>query len=103
MKEVTNDQVIKQQIQTSSNLLVLDFYATWCGPCKMLTPKLNELETRYPNVEFYKIDVDVLESFSQECKISAMPTLLFVKNGEVVQRIEGANLPVIMNTLQQYA
>ena len=65
----------------SDKLVVIDFTATWCGPCKMISPKFQELETKYPNCIFRKVDVDESQEISEQCSISAMPTFHLYKNG----------------------
>ena len=65
-------------------LVVVDFYATWCGPCRMIAPKLEEMAKQNSNVVFLKVDVDEAEDVSEKYSISAMPTFLFFKNGEKV-------------------
>ncbi|XP_037711175.1 thioredoxin-2 [Drosophila subpulchrella] len=78
--------------QASGKLVVLDFFATWCGPCKMISPKLAELATQYAdNVVVLKIDVDNCEDIAMEYNISSMPTFVFIKNGVKVEEFAGAN------------
>jgi len=74
-----------------STLVVLDCFATWCGPCKVIAPKVVEFSDKYPNAKFYKIDVDEAMDVAQELGIRAMPTFLLFKNGEKVAEIVGAN------------
>lgn len=75
----------------SSKLVVVDFFATWCGPCKMIAPLLERFSAEYTDAEFYKLDVDELGAVAQEQEVSAMPTIIFYKNGAVVDKIIGAN------------
>ncbi len=72
-------------------LLVLDAFAVWCGPCKMISPKVVEFSDKYPNVKFYKIDVDEVPDVAQELGVRAMPTFMLFKNGEKVGEVVGAN------------
>jgi thioredoxin 1 len=69
---------------------MIDFYATWCPPCKAIAPRVAEFAKKYSNVRFYKVDVDEVSDVAQECNISAMPTFIFYKDGEVVDTIVGA-------------
>jgi thioredoxin 1 len=74
----------------NDRLIVLDFYATWCGPCKRMDPILKELSSKYGNrVDFYKIDVDKSQ-VDDALGIAAMPTYLFIKNSSNLEQIEGA-------------
>lgn len=72
-------------------LSVVDFYATWCGPCKAMAPHLSKLVQEYPDVGFYKVDVDESPEIAQQCQVSAMPTFVFAKKGELLGKIVGAN------------
>ena len=63
---------------------MIDFFATWCGPCKMIAPKLEQMDKDMDNVVFLKVDVDEAEDVAQEYNISAMPTFVFLKNGQKV-------------------
>ncbi|KAL8124470.1 thioredoxin H2 [Apium graveolens] len=74
----------------SPKLMVIDFSAKWCGPCKMMEPALRAMADKYPNVDFIKIDVDELSDVAQEFEVKAMPTLVLMKQGKEVERIVGA-------------
>ncbi|XP_022222536.1 thioredoxin-2 [Drosophila obscura] len=78
--------------QAGSKLVVLDFYATWCGPCKMIAPKLAELATQYAdNIVILKVDVDESEDIAMDYNICSMPTFVFIKNSSKVEEFAGAN------------
>lgn len=73
-------------------LVIVDFFATWCGPCKMIAPKLEELANELGQaILVLKVDVDECEDIATEYKISSMPTFIFFKNGKVIQQFSGAN------------
>jgi thioredoxin 1 len=72
--------------------VVIDFFATWCGPCKKIAPAFEQLATVYPSIVFLKVDVDELAELVDKYSIQAMPTFVFLKDGVVVKRIEGADL-----------
>ncbi|QLL31116.1 hypothetical protein HG536_0A09330 [Torulaspora globosa] len=84
-----------------SKLSVVDFYATWCGPCKAMAPHLSKLVDEYPDVGFYKVDVDESPDVAQHCQVSAMPTFVFAKNGEMLGKIIGANPQGIEQGIKQ--
>ncbi len=72
--------------------VVIDFFATWCGPCKKIAPHFEKLAELYPQVTFLKVDVDESPELVDQYQIQAMPTFVFLKDGAVVKRIEGADL-----------
>ncbi|KAJ4960725.1 hypothetical protein NE237_020635 [Protea cynaroides] len=74
----------------SSKLLVIDFSAAWCGPCKFIEPAIIEMANKYTDVEFVKIDVDELADVAQEFGVQAMPTFILIKEGKEVDKVVGA-------------
>ncbi len=65
-------------------LVVIDFFATWCGPCKMIAPKVEEMDEDMDDVAFLKVDVDDAEGIAEEYQIKAMPTFVLIKNKKKV-------------------
>lgn len=76
-------------ISEKDKLIVLDFWASWCGPCKMLAPIFETVEGKYPNVIFGKVNVDEEEELARQYGIVSIPTLIFIKNREVVKKSVG--------------
>ncbi|KAF7155405.1 hypothetical protein CNMCM5623_007476 [Aspergillus felis] len=72
---------------------VIDFWATWCGPCRVISPVFEKLSDvpEYGDVEFYKVDVDEEEKIAQEVGIRAMPTFVAFKDGQKVDELIGAS------------
>lgn len=64
--------------------VIVDFFATWCGPCKMLSPVLESLSTEYSEVTFVKVDVDDCHNVSKEYGIMSVPTLMKFENGKLI-------------------
>lgn len=81
----SNHKEIIRDIRT----FVLDFGATWCGPCKKLEPILEELSKEFEDVPFYKCDVGEEQSVASNFQIFSVPTIIFFKDGEEIQRITG--------------
>ena len=72
-------------------LLVVDFFATWCGPCKKLSPTLDEVSEEFgEQVNIVKVDVDESEDLAMNYGIRSVPTVLFFKNGQQVDKFVGA-------------
>ena len=69
--------------------VLVDFWATWCGPCHMLSPLVEELAQSHPEIDFAKVDVDRSHELAQRYQISAIPTLLLFRDGEVADRSVG--------------
>ncbi|KAF7998353.1 hypothetical protein HCN44_009751 [Aphidius gifuensis] len=88
--------------EAGDKLIVIDFFATWCGPCKMIAPKYEELSKENTNVVFLKVDVDDNEEIAIKYEISSMPTFVFIKNNQVVHQFAGASLDKLKDSIQKY-
>jgi len=79
------DHFEAQLKEAGDNLVIVDFYATWCGPCKMISPELEKMaSSEFTDVMFLKVDVDENEDIAAEYNVTAMPTFIFFKNGNQV-------------------
>ena len=96
-------------------LIVVDFTATWCGPCQMIAPHYDQLADSHapildmasadgasPSVIFVKVDVDKLRAAAEDYEVAAMPTFLFLKNKEVVHRFSGADVNQLVQTVEKH-
>ena len=79
----------QSEVLKSDKKVLLDFWATWCGPCMMLSPTLDEVANEVSNVKFGKINVDEQGELAQQFGISSIPTLVVVKDGKVVKQSVG--------------
>lgn len=68
---------------------VVDFSATWCGPCRMLKPILEDIETLLPDVKFFNVDVDEAEDVARDFRIFSIPTIMVFKKGQAVDTMVG--------------
>lgn len=84
-----------------SNVVVIDFMAEWCGPCKMQDPIIEEMKKRFEGkVEFKKIDIDENEELAKKYKIMAVPTLIIEKDGQIFEKYVGVTRSkVLENTI----
>lgn len=78
-----------EKTNSADQVVVVDFFATWCGPCKMLTPVLEKAADELTNVQFYKVDIDEEMELANQYKIMTVPTLLFFKGGKLVFQNSG--------------
>jgi thioredoxin 1 len=79
-------------VEQSEQPVVVDFFATWCGPCRVIAPILDELSTAFEGqVKFVKVDIDEAPGVAEKFAITGVPTLLVVKNGEEADRKVGAH------------
>jgi len=81
--EITSEQQFKEIIAKVDKLIVVDFNATWCGPCKAMKPVFEKAEKNFPNVKFLTLDVDKVQSVAQRYFIKSIPVLLLFKFGEI--------------------
>ncbi|MBO4529160.1 MAG: thioredoxin [Paludibacteraceae bacterium] len=80
-----------EEIAATDKLILIDFWAQWCGPCRMLSPTIDDLANEYEGKAVIgKVDVDDNPDIAEKFSIRNIPTILFVKNGEVVDKTVGA-------------
>lgn len=100
---IENNQ-INQEVLNSDKLVIIDFFATWCVPCQMLTPILSEIDKENENVEIFKVNVDENQETAIRYDIVSVPTLIFFKDGKEIERqvglIEKEKLQEIINGIQ---
>ena len=86
---ITNENY--ESLMASGQPVVIDFWAEWCGPCRMISPIIDELATEYEGkVTIGKCDVDSCDDIVSQFRVRNIPTIVFIKNGEVVDKVVGA-------------
>ncbi|KAH0628376.1 hypothetical protein JD844_009452 [Phrynosoma platyrhinos] len=88
-------------VSAGDKLVVVDFSATWCGPCKMIKPFFHSLVEKYPDVMFFEIDVDDAQEVAAHCDVKCMPTFQFYKNNKKVHEFSGANKEKLEETIKK--
>jgi thioredoxin 1 len=88
----------------ADSLIVIDFSASWCGPCKMIAPYYDELSTmeEFSTVSFVKVDVDKAADIARKYSVASMPTFIFLKNGKVIDQFSGASVQKLVTTIQKH-
>lgn len=85
-----NTENFDNEVKSHNGIVVVDFFANWCGPCRKLAPILEEVETELASkVKFAKINTDENLEMAKQYQVSGLPTLMIFKNGEAVERLVG--------------
>ncbi len=85
-----NKSNFKEEVISSDKLVLVDLYATWCGPCKALAPLLEEISEKYAEkIKVVKVNVDEEESLAVRFGVASIPTVIFFKNGQTVASFVG--------------
>ena len=87
---ILNNDNFKAEVLDAKGLVLVDFWATWCGPCKMLAPTVSEIAYEYEGkVKVCKLDVDQAMDISMSYGVASIPTLILFKDGEIVKKSVG--------------
>ncbi|CAK8536853.1 unnamed protein product [Lathyrus sativus] len=89
-------------IKQTDKLMVIDFTAKWCGPCKLMNPTMKDFAAKYTDVEFIKLDVDELMGVSQKFQVYSLPTFLLVKKGNVIDKVVGVRKEELQRMIQKH-
>lgn len=85
------DETFETEAMNSDIPVLVDFYADWCGPCKMVTPILSDMEIKYEGkAKICKVNIDEYRKLAIAHKVMSIPTLFFIKDGEIKERLTGA-------------
>ncbi|KAL9658072.1 hypothetical protein ABK040_012986 [Willaertia magna] len=103
VKEVRSEDEFRGYLRNSTGkLVVVDFYATWCGPCMMVKPMFESLSQKYSNVIFLKVDVDKHNAIAGKEGVKAMPTFVLYKNNTKLTSVVGADIQKVEKLIQEY-
>ena len=84
IKHITNEQEFNEYIK--EGLVLIDFFATWCGPCKLLSPVIEQVERQHQDLKVVKVDVDEAPFIASKYGIQAIPTLFLLRDGQVINQ-----------------
>ncbi|XP_055283540.1 thioredoxin [Moschus berezovskii] len=102
VKQIESKYAFQEALNSAGEkLVVVDFSATWCGPCKMIKPFFHSLSEKYSNVVFLEVDVDDCQDVAAECEVKCMPTFQFFKKGQKVGEFSGANKEKLEATINE--
>ena len=91
MAEIINAANFEEKVLKNSKPVLVDFFATWCGPCKMMSPVIDEIAAEKAGVvDVFKIDVDENQSIAQKYQVMSIPTLIVFEHGQVKKQTLGA-------------
>jgi len=91
-----------RDVLEKNKVVIVDFWAPWCGPCRFISPVLEKMSEATESVYFAKVDVDEAEDISQEYGIRAMPTFICFKDGDKVDEVVGADPGKLERMVQEY-
>ena len=90
MVKIIDNKQFETEVKNAPGVCLVDFFATWCGPCTMLAPTIEELSEEFSgSVKFFKIDIDKFPDLAMEYKIMSIPTVILFKDGQPTGKIVG--------------
>ena len=89
VSQVSQDK-FKQEVLDQKGLVFVDFYADWCGPCKVTSPLIDEISEEKKDMKFVKVDVDQNSNLASQYSVFSIPTFIIFKDGKVVNQFVGA-------------
>ncbi|GAA0706991.1 thioredoxin [Paraclostridium ghonii] len=89
MTRIIDTQEFRTEVENTSEITVVDFFATWCGPCKMLAPVFDELGNDIDKAKFLKVDIDKSLELARRFQVTTVPTVIVFKDGEEAERLVG--------------
>lgn len=95
---ISNVDQLNNIITSSNNKpIVIEFSATWCGPCKRIAPHFNQLAQNMKNIIFCKVDINDCEELAMEFNIKSVPTFIFIKDGKIIATLPKADMDALQN------
>lgn len=103
MPKVIDAEQFQKDVLDNKGVVLVDFFATWCGPCKMLTPILENLAPEFEGkIPIYKVDIDAQQQLAAKYRVMSVPTMKVFKDGEVVETIVGLQPESVLKAKLDY-
>ena len=102
VREITTKEELQGIIEEKDELIVVEFFAQWCGPCNVVIPMFEELADENKNVVFVCVDVDKAKPVSLLYDIQSMPTFVFIRTGLVLEKLSAGKFEIITERLKHY-
>lgn len=106
VQHIESEEEFDQQVKNAgSKLVIVDFFATWCGPCQRIAPQLDDFAKEYASqIVILKVDVDQLNDLAMNrYEVESMPTFVFLKDGKTVDRFSGAIAEAIVENIKKFS
>lgn len=87
-------------VVASNKLVVVDFFATWCGPCRALSPYIDELSINHHNILFAKANIEETPAIANELNVKSLPCVVIFENGKEINRVVGFNKPKLQAIIE---
>lgn len=87
--EIKNTKEFEKEVINEEKTVIVDFYATWCKPCKIMTPIIEEIASEHTDIKFVKVDIDRNEELAIKYNVMSIPTIMIMKNGEISKTFIG--------------
>ena len=100
MKEITSLTELKKILDSKESSILIDFTASWCGPCKKIAPIFQKLSIENSDVLFLKVDVDEAEAIAEYFQVKALPTFIGIKNGKIIKHSTGGTENLLKDILK---
>lgn len=84
-----NEENFEKEVINTNGLILVDFFATWCGPCQMLAPVLEKIATSRAEFDIAKVDIDKSQNLAYKYEVEVVPTMVIFKDGKIMNKIEG--------------
>lgn len=97
--EHINENQFKSVVLDSQKPVLVDFFATWCGPCRQMSPVLDQIASERSDVKIVKVDVDENQNLASQFGVMSIPTLIYFKNGKAVSQAVGARSKASLETM----